>query len=115
MKVQLREYMGFIRSFTHDTDIMAKSFFVVVSYAPAKVDVAKGIKNLFGGSTREKSSLPPDAFDEHRSQLEQRIAVVEQGLARIGVRTVTLGTTEVVDLFYHIFNPHEGKKALPPQ
>ncbi|MBX9906762.1 TraC family protein [Patescibacteria group bacterium] len=114
MKVQLREYIGFIRSFAHDTDIMTKSFFVIVSYVPAKVDVSKGLKSLFGNS-KKKNVLPDDAFEEDRSQLEQRIAVVEQGLARVGVRTVTLGTNEVVDLFYHIFNPNEGKKALPPQ
>lgn len=112
MRIQLREYMNFIREFTEEVDIMAKSFFVVISYAPAKVDVAKGIKNLFKGS-RGEQTLPAEAFEEHRSQLEQRVAITTQGLARIGVRTVVLGTDEIVDLFYHIFNPLEGKKAPP--
>jgi type IV secretory pathway VirB4 component len=112
MRIQLREYMNFIREFTEEVDIMAKSFFVIISYTPAKVDVAKGIKSLLSGG-RKEATLPAQAFEEHRSQLEQRVAITTQGLARIGVRTVVLGTNEIVDLFYHIFNPHEGKRALP--
>lgn len=111
MKVQLREYMGFIKAFTSETDIMTKSFFAVISYTPAKLDVGGGIGNLLGGNKKKK--LPEETFEEHRSQLEQRIAITSQGLARIGVRTVALGTSEIVDLFYHIFNPQEGKRALP--
>ena len=114
MRVQLREYIGFIRSFTHDVDIMTKSFFAVISYTPSVVNVGKGIGALFGTTTKQKKNASASNFEEHRTQLEQRIAIVEQGLARVGVRTVVLGTQEVVDLFYHIFNPHEGKKAMPP-
>jgi len=113
MKIQLREYMNFIKDFTSEVDIMAKSFFVVISYTPATVDVKKGIKNLLLGGKSKKNMLPADEFEEHRSQLEQRVAIVSQGLSRIGVRTVALGTSEIVDLFYHIFNPQEGRKALP--
>ncbi len=112
MKIQLREYMTFIREFTTEADIMAKSFFVIVSYTPAAVDVKKGIANLLSGGSKKKT-LPTEAFEEHRMQLEQRVAITTQGLARIGVRAVVLGTNEIVDLFYHIFNPFEGKKALP--
>ena len=115
MKIQLREYMDFIRSFTHDVDIMRKSFFVVISYTPATLDVKKGIVSLLGlgPSSKKKKGTPTDIFEENRTQLEQRIAVVEQGLVRIGIRTVTLGTSEIIDLFYHIFNPEEGKRELP--
>ncbi len=111
MKIQLREYIGFIRSFTTDVDIMTKSFFVVVSYSPAILDVGKGIKNLFTLGRQKSAKEDATSFEEHHSQLEQRIAVVEQGLHRIGIRTVTLGTNEVIDLFYHIFNPDDDKRV----
>jgi len=39
--------------------------------------------------------------------------VVEEGLNRIGVRTVLLGTSEIVELFYHLFNPGESSQAPP--
>lgn len=114
MKTQLREYIQFVRAFTHDVDIMTKSFFVVISYSPAILDIKKGISNLFTGAMgSKKQSMGADIFEENRSQLEQRIAVVEHGLSAMGIRTVTLGTSEVIDLFYHIFNPNEGDRELP--
>ena len=53
-----------------------------------------------------------EAFEEHRTQLEQRISVVEQGLVSCGVRVVELGTEEVVELFYKIFNPGDAEKPI---
>jgi len=114
MKTQLREYIEFVRAFTHDVDIMTKSFFVVVSYTPAILDIKKGVSNfLTSGFTQKKQTMGEDVFEENRSQLEQRIAIVEHGLSSMGIRTVTLGTSEVIDLFYHIFNPNEGDRELP--
>ena len=52
-----------------------------------------------------------EAFEEARSQLEQRASVVEQGLSGMGIRVIQLGTEEVVELFYKIFNP--GETELP--
>ena len=111
MKIQLREYMEFIRTFTEEVDIMSKNFFVAVPYNPSTINV-KGIKNILnktGGKNR--TTFDPTKFAEDRSQLEQRVAVVEQGLARIGVRTAPLGTAEMTELFYHIFNPEEMDSA----
>ncbi len=113
MRIQLREYMQFIRTFTTDVDVMSKSFFVVVSYTPVKVQLGKGIGTLLapnGGN----AALPNDTvFEEHRAQLEQRLALVTEGLARIGVRTIPLGKDELVELFYHIFNPGDLTGAAP--
>lgn len=53
-----------------------------------------------------------EQFQEHRTQLEQRVSVVEQGLVRCGVRTAELGTEEVVELFYKLFNPGETEKPI---
>lgn len=113
MRVQLREYIEFIRTFTTETDIMVKSFFVVVPYSPVSLDLRKGVNAFLSGERRTSTFIADDVghFEEYRMQLEQRIAVVEQGLARVGLRSVPLGADEVVELFYHLFNPHEGGKA----
>lgn len=106
LRIQLREYIEFIRAFTSEVDIMTKNFFVVIPYTPAAVDVS-GIAEIL--STKKETD--PIRFQEDKSQLEQRVTVVEQGLARVGVRTVSLGTDELVELFYHIYNPDETNKA----
>ncbi len=117
MRVQLREYIGFVENLTNEVEIMTKSFFVVISYTPSTLNLSGGISGL-GNVFRTKSSSEADTeslarFDEDRTQIEQRVAVVTQGLSRIGVRTVTLGTNEIIELFYHLFNPAESNKALP--
>lgn len=111
MRVQLREYIGFVEQFTSEVDIMTKSFFVVIPYSPAAIDLQGGLKNVFRGQSKNDEALQQTRFEEDRTQLEQRIAVVEQGLNRIGVRTVILGTNEIVELFYHLFNLSENNEA----
>jgi hypothetical protein len=52
-------------------------------------------------------------FESARIQLEQRTLTVLQGLSRFGLRAQRLGTEEVVELFYKLFNPSEGDRAAP--
>lgn len=122
MKIQVREYIEFIRSFTESTNIMTKHFFVVVPYTPGIINVSgKGnpigdIASKFGlgGTNREQAAASEAGFDENRSQLEERVSVVEQGLVRCGIRVARLGTEEVIELFYKAFNPGETEKPIKP-
>ena len=111
MRIQLREYIDFIKTFVKEVDIMAKNFFIVVPYNPSVVDVEGGITALL---SRKKNSATEEAsFEEDRLQLEQRASLVEQGLNRIGVRTVTLQDEALVELYYHIFNPADIAGEAP--
>ena len=114
MKIQTREYIEFIKKFTETTNIMTKSFFIVVSYDPAVINIKSGIgaKLFKKKSDTEEAKLGKAGFEENRTQLEQRIAVVEQGLVRCGIRVIKLGTEEVIELFYKIFNPGDTEKPI---
>ena len=120
LKLQTREYIGFVKKFTEGTNIMNKIFFIVVPYSPAIVQVSGGgargvtMKLREGMGMGEKGAKPDSGkgFDLHRTQLEQRVSVIEQGLIRTGVRVAQLGTEEVVDLFYQLFNTGETEKAV---
>ena len=114
MKIQVREYIDFIKSFTERANIMSKHFFVVVPYAPPAIDVKKTVeRTLFGKignlSAKQEKDL---GFEEHRTQLEQRMSIVEQGLSRTGVRTTVLDTEAVIELLYKEFNPGELEKPI---
>lgn len=111
MRIQLREYQEFIRTFTEEVDVMSKSFFVIIPYTPARINLTKNITSLF--SQAETSQPSEGRFEEQRIQLEQRVSVVEQGLNRIGVRTVGLKSDELVELFYHIYNPADPAGSAP--
>jgi len=65
-------------------------------------------------SKEEAQALKQIDFEEKRSQLEERVAVIQQGLNRCGINSAQLDTEEVVEVFYKVFNPGEleGKIKL---
>ncbi len=113
MRIQIREYIGFIKNFTENANIMSKSFFIVIPYSPPTIAAGKGGIPSFLSSKKEAGARRgDDNFEEQRTQLEQRVSVVEQGLVRTGIRTVELGTEEVIELYYKMFNPGELEKPI---
>lgn len=114
MKIQLREYMQFVKTFTNEVDVMSKSFFVVIPYTPVSANIQSNLgnfKELLGG--KKNVYFDDQNFNEHKLQLEQRVALVEQGLSALGVRTILLQNDELVELYYHIFNPSEVGNTAP--
>lgn len=112
MKIQTREYIEFIKTFVENSNIMTKSFFIIVPYTPPMLTVSKNPISQFMNKRGENRIIENQQFAEYRSQLEQRVGVVEQGLVRCGVRVAELGTEEVVELYYKIFNPGESEKPI---
>jgi hypothetical protein len=116
LKIQTREYIEFVKSFTETTNVMTKTFYVVVPYTPP-ILFAKdtGIENLLKGkknTKEEQTKSDTEYFEEARTQLEQRIGVVEQGLVRCGIRVAQLGTEELIEVFYKLFNPGDVNKPI---
>jgi hypothetical protein len=116
MKIQIREYIAFIKDFTSRSNIMSKNFFIVVPYDPALIARGVGIGTAIGALLANKeaaaATVSDQQFEEYRTQLEQRVAVIEQGMVRTGVRVAPLGTEEVIELFYKLFYPGELEKPL---
>ena len=112
MRIQIQEYIEFVRNFTENTNIMSKTFFIVVPYYPGV-----STENVTGGvfsakkTSEQKKESSLERFEEGRSQLQQRANIVRQGLARTGIRITPLGTEEIVELFYKIFNPSDANRS----
>jgi type IV secretory pathway VirB4 component len=111
MRIQLREYIEFIRSFAEQTNIMTKSFYVVVSYSP-HVSAASAVSFFRNDSTATMQAVKEISFEEDRAQLEQRLSLVVGGLSGTGVRAVPLGTEETIELLYRSFNPGELENPI---
>lgn len=115
MRTQVKQYIEFIRNFTDKENIMSKNFFFVVPYSPSILNsgssVGSTLGGVFGGGS-SSSKVDTNAFEEWKSQLYQRVSVVESGLSRCGVRSVLLGTSEVVELLYKAFNPGDNEKPI---
>ncbi len=107
IQIQIREYIDFIRNFNESTNIMTKSFFITVPYTPPLYTAKKGFwASVLPGKKTTGEFL--NDFAESKTQLEQRVNVVIQGLNRIGVRSIVLGTEELVELYFKLFNPGEN-------
>ena len=119
LKIQTKEYIEFIKNFTDSTNIMTKNFLIVVPYSATNMVASSNFfGNLFSKKSKELEAEAKKAdFEEKRSQLDQRVGVIEQGLARCGIKSIELGTEEIVEVYYKIFNPVEieGKSHLEEQ
>jgi hypothetical protein len=111
MRIQLREYIEFVRSFTDQANIMTKSFYIVVPYSP-RVSAREAVGFLRGGNSETKNAAASASFEEDRAQLQQRLSLIANGLAGTGVRAVPLGTEEMIELLYRSFNPGELENPI---
>lgn len=113
IKIQTREYLEFVRNFTDSVNIMSKSFFVVIPYTgsggSASSDGSFSFLGFGGGSREQKTE--EESFEARKMQLEQRAIIVEQGLTAVGLRSARLGSEELIELFYKIFNPADKSGA----
>ncbi|HCC05808.1 TPA: hypothetical protein DEP94_00365 [Candidatus Nomurabacteria bacterium] len=113
LKIQIHEYIGFIKKFAEETNIMTKHFFIVIPYLPFDAVTGGGSSFFSMGGSSSRTPAEEEAFNASRIQIEQRISTVIQGLERFGVRAQRLGTEEAVELFYKLFNPGEQDRSAP--
>ena len=114
LKMQIKEYIQFVRNFTESQSIMSKTFFVVVPFTSTIANKKGGGLGGFLPSSNKNAPKAAniDNFEENRTQLEQRVSVIQQGLMRCGIRSVSLGTEEAIELFYKLFNPGDTEKPI---
>lgn len=117
LKIQISEYIEFVKSFVESANIVSKSFYVVVPYTPVVIYDEGGIGKAFGSlmsGADKKQALNDEKFEEYKTQLYQRVEVIRQGLGRTGVRVVPLNTEETLELFYGLYNPGEAENGKIP-
>jgi hypothetical protein len=115
LKIQIKEYIQFVKNFTESQNIMSKTFFITVPFNPTVLNTknASGLSSLLpNANKKETPQAKNDNFEENRTQLEQRVSVVQQGLQRCGIKSLNLGTEEAIELFYKLFNPGDTEKPI---
>jgi len=118
LQVQTQEYINFIRQFSNSVNIMAKHFYVVVPFNESIASASEGgiretLSGFFSSSTRTRKEADALRFEEQRNQLEQRVSILRDGLARLGLRSEQLDTEAAIEVFYKIFNPGEEHRMNP--
>lgn len=120
LKVQIGEYRNFIKELIEMSNIVNKTFYIIVPYSPSE-DLAGAGKSLIsgltpGGGEKKTTSFRSEDFVKNRNQLMQRVQHIASSLSGVGVKMTTLNTQELIELFYTIYNPeiseHGGLTAI---
>ena len=110
IRMQIADYIEFIKRLLSVANIMDKNFFVVVSLLPQVTKKGGFFADLLGSKKRQEIHIPADQFAQYKQQLAQRVGVIMSGLATMGLRSALLSTQQLVELFYAAYNPEEATK-----
>ena len=74
MKIQVQEYIAFIKQFTESVNVMAKTFFIVIPYTPPALTVAAvgSFARFFSGKKRSEEAEnreSMEAFSQHKAHI----------------------------------------------
>jgi hypothetical protein len=102
------DYIANIRALVEEVNIMDKQFYIVVPFFPALIDQKKitlveGLKSAF--EPTPVITVSEEDFRKYKQELSQRMALAASGLTQMGIRAISLGTQELVDLYYAWYNP----------
>lgn len=109
--VLMDDYISFITVLAQETNIMDKSFYIVVPYYPAgdmssAVNSSKNfITNLFSPQKQQHIRIDENTFTKAKDEIKNRVGTVINGLAQLGIRSVQLTTKELGELYYNSYNP----------
>lgn len=106
LKMQITEYIGYIKELISLSKIMNKRFYVIVPYNP----LSDKKKNFFSRLTETFSpaslvKMKEEKFFNLRKELSRRVDTVISGLSSIGLNTIELDTQSLIELYYNTYNP----------
>lgn len=109
LKIQIAEYLDFIKNLVQVGNIMDQTFYVVVPLSKVEKKTAGFLEKL--GLTHQPTNEESKSFEELKSQLWQRLEYISNGLAGMGIKSTPLNTEEITQLFYRLYNM--GIKTMP--
>jgi uncharacterized small protein (DUF1192 family) len=109
LKVHATDYLRFVRGLADLTNVVSKRFYIVIPYYSSELTKGKeGILNkvtgIFGSKKKDKG-ISDENLQKYVVQLEQRVAVIRNGIEAIGVKTKVLEQDALASVFYSYYNP----------
>lgn len=104
VKESLLSYRQFVKSLVKENRVLEKKFYIVLTFSAIELGVTKSTFNPFAKEI-QKPPYDLDYIEEKASMViyPRRDHIIRQ-LARIGLKATQLNTTELVTLFYNIYN-----------
>ena len=107
------DYINYIDALSQQTNIMDKSFYVVVPYYPHpdvqraitnSVNFFTGLMNLFSKKEQHVTINEAD-LETAKTELRNRVQSVMAGLRQSNIQSLPLDTQELIEHYYDTYNP----------
>ena len=109
LKEQTNEYCDYILKLVEYADIMEKRFYVVVPFDPYRnrnqSTFSKFMSSISSSDSVDAIKRRHKEFEELNKGLTERVNAVIAGLEGCNLRVAQLGTSQLIELFYQIYNP----------
>lgn len=118
LKNQIQKYEQFIASIIQENKVLDKVFYIIVPFSPLELGVKGGTSTI--GVSKKKSKVnysSAEMVEKAKTTLAPRTDNICRLLSRMGLKAQPLTTTELIKLFYEIYNPEEaiGQKMVTTQ
>lgn len=108
----MEDYIYYITQLVEQTNIMNKQFYIVIPYfkevgGKQVLGETGGLfSNLLGGDKNKQHLVINEAdLTKAKTELQNRVQSVVNGLMQLGVQAVPLDTQELIELYYDVYNP----------
>lgn len=110
LRMQMEEYVQYVKELVSLGKIMSKKFFIIIPYSPSSSQKRGFFSSMFDIlKPAVFIRLKEERFQKHRRELNRRIERVVGGLSSMGLNSVQLDTQSAIELFYNTYNPVTSK------
>jgi len=104
LRIQMTEYIEYVGKLVEFANIMSKSFYIIVPYSanPVQETFVSRVTRVFNPASGIVANQ--ESFERAKVKLEERINHVVSQLSGMGLRSMVLATTELVELLYQSYN-----------
>lgn len=111
LRLQTASYLEYIQGLIKMANIVTKTFYVIVPFAPSEAKgggIMSKLKVISSPTSKILGSR--EAFEKYKDQLWQRVDHVVNNLGGAGLRMTVLNTQELIELYYNLYNPDISEK-----
>lgn len=115
VKESLLSYRQFVKSLVKENRVLEKKFYIIITFSAVELGITKSTFNPFSKDP-QKPPFDLEYIEEKASMAlyPRRDHIIRQ-FARIGLKASQLTTTELVSLFYSIYNQSSTNPLLTTQ
>lgn len=118
LRFQVQKYREFVSSIIQENKVLDKRFYLVIPFSPLELGIKTGATTAFLGAKSKRPAYSQDyILQKAKIALTPKRDNIIRLLSRMGLKAQALTTTELIKLFYEVYNPEEdiGQRVVSTQ